>query len=461
MSKDIDKNLDKNEKYYEKLIILRDPNNQILLKALEIVKKYLIRQKESCIITGGYAIHLALKSKKFYLYEDYVLPDYDFLTSSHYSDCYEIAQWLNRINLKEISVINAIHTTTMRVRVAMQTVADGTYIPENILKNIPVLYISGFKVVHPHFQMIDMHRSLSLPYENPPFETINYRWKKDMERYDLLYEYFPIRELGKMTDIKISIPRQILIDNIKNQCISGFVGLLYWIKFAKNLGFKSELESLGNLEITNKELIIEIPIDSHGISIYTNNLNELYNNIKNQYKKKIEERFYRRFGDKLPRKIILNNEWELLDNLNQYLAAHKTEYGFYVANLQNIMLYLLTNYILIQKIKNIPRGNSFYIGYLIARELVKFGGYKNIPELLPTYEYYGINNYSESYLHSKYLFDLKNDPKHNKKTQYPLQPKNLYDTDMKYKKIPKYFYEFNPENSELFHIDGEQCDKFL
>lgn len=472
-----------NEKYYKQLVILRDPNNSNLLKALDIAKKYLMRESVSCIITGGYAIHLALKLKGTYLYEDYILPDYDFLSSKHYLHAYEIGIWLNRTGLQDLSIINAMHPTTMKVRLATQEVVDSTFMPENILQNIPTLNAMGFQIVHPHFQMIDMHRALSLPYENPPWETINHRWKKDMERYDLLYEYYPICELGKMTEIKIDKPRKISIDNLKEQCISGFVGLIYWVQFAKKLGFKSDLSNLGEIEITKNDLTIQIPIDSHGITLYTNDINKLYTQIKkssnsdnDRYKpiknsldkdyRKLNnysdnDRFYKRFGDKLPRKIIIENEWELLDNINQYLAAHKTQYGFHVANLQNIMLYLLTNYILIQKIKGIPRGNSFYVGYLIARELVKFGSDKEIKELLPTSEYYGITNNSDSYLHAKYLFYLKNNPKYEKKSKYPMQPHNAYDSDMRYKKIPKAYYDFDPNNSELFQIGGEQCEKFL
>ena len=452
-----------NEKYYEQLIIVRDPNNSNLLKALDIAKKYLIRERESCIVTGGYAIHMALKLKGTYLYETNILPDYDFLSSKHHYHAYEIGIWLNRTGLQDLSIINAMHPTTMKVRLATQVIVDSTYVPENILRNIPTLNAMGFQIVHPHFQIIDMHRSLSMPYENPPFETINHRWKKDMDRYDLLYSYYPIRELGKLTDIKIDKSKKININDLKDQCISGFAGLIYWIQFAKKLGFKTNLPELGEIDITKNELLIQIPIDSHGITLYTNNIKELYEQINKKYIKTESNniRFYKRFLDKLPRKVIIENNWELLDNENQYISAHKTQYGFYVANLQNIMLYLLINYILIQKIKGIPRGNSFYVGYLIARELVKFGSEKVIVELLPIAEYYGISNNSDSYLHSRYMFNLKNNPKQERKSAHPMQPHNAYDSDMKYKKIPKLYYEFNPNNSELFHLDGEQCAKFI
>ena len=135
------------------------------------------------------SIDFALKLKQHDgIYKDDILPDYDFYSHQHFKDAYDLAQWLNRLGFKNISVINAMHPSTMKVRINFITIADITYIPKVILDNIPFLKYKGFHIVHPHYQMIDQHRSLSYPYENAPRETIMNRMKKDMKRYDLLYE---------------------------------------------------------------------------------------------------------------------------------------------------------------------------------------------------------------------------------------------------------------------------------
>ena len=61
---------------------------------------------------------------------------------------------------------------------------------------------------------------------------------------------------------------------------------------------------------------------------------KLYNILKGHKK----ERMYNRFIDKLPFKIILDNQFELFDNKGCMLGSCKLENDLYVSNLQNVML---------------------------------------------------------------------------------------------------------------------------
>lgn len=444
-----------NKKYYENLLITHNPDSQTLLKGLEIVKKYIIREK--LILTGGMAIDFALRLHKKKLYDDDAIPDYDFITPHHWIDAYEIAQWLSRTGFKDISVINAMHPTTIKVRLNFIGIADVTYNPENVFNNIPRMEYHGFSFVHPHYQFIDQHRALSMGYEKLEmgWPVAPDRWKKDMTRYDLLWAEYPLTWNGPQTSIKIDSEKKISKQFLDNQCITGFVALLYWVNWAGQKGFKSKY-NLGNFKETQTDIMYQIPIDSHGCTLYTNSLETTYKKIHSIFKIK-EERFYNRFLDKLPRKIILDNQWELLDNKNVWIAAHNIG-KFHVANLQPIMMYLLTNYIILNKLQKEDRGYAFYVAYMVCRELLQYGADEKIAELLPTAEYYGTENLSEAYELSVMKFKKNSNQKN---IAIPPQPHHVYDHDLFRKTIPEAYYSFTPSSSTLFAIDGERCDKFL
>jgi hypothetical protein len=474
MAKEID------DKYYENVAIKHSHNYDEVLRALDIVKKFILREQR--IVVGGMSIDFALKAKgEKGIYGEDVLPDFDFYSHQHHVDAYEIAQWLYRVGFTNISVINALHPSTMKVRVNFVCVADITYIPKNVLEAMPVLRYRGFQIIHPHVQMIDQHRALCYPYENTPWETImGSRPKKDMKRHDLLYNAYPLRMLDlKDTSLELK-SGEIHKDVIVNQCITGFLALIYWINIAKSMGYVQS-KNFGMYEVSKASIIYKIPQDSHGVSLYSDNIKEMYGLIKKIYKPN-ETRFYSRFLDKLPRKIILDNTWELLENQNM-IAAHVAigpisnicgDQKTHVSNLQNIMMYLLVNYILLMRIKRIKRGYSFYAGYLECRKLLSWAidkyydkkttdaDRKLVEMLLPTHEIYGQQNLSESYLVSRHNFDIKNkDISEGEKNKYR-QPMHLYDRDLaRTKTVPRIFYNFDTSISEVFDFDGGECKAFI
>jgi hypothetical protein len=462
------------EKEYENIIIKNDKFTEDTLIALGLVKKYII--SNNLIVVGGMAIDTSLKLKGTQLYADDILPDYDFYSPNHHIDAYKIAEILHKTGMENITVINANHTSTMRVRVNYTVVADVTYIPPIIYKNLPVLIYKDLRVIHPHFQMIDQHRSLSLPYENPPWEVIVHRWKKDASRYDLLYKYYPIKKPKELLDApakdKFKLTDSILITSLlfRNQCIGGFAGLLYWIDLAKSHGFKQTTPiEIGNIQIESAGIIVKIPLDSHGVSVYSNDIEKLYTTLKKSKNIK-KERMYRRFLDKLQFKIILDDTWELFDNAGYMISAYKLDIDIYITNLQNIMLYMLTNYILLSKIKQIKRGYSFYVGYLIARELVEWAGKlytkpsskskKTIYKLfLPSHEVFGDSEISDSYLNSKRIFLETVEGKH--KLSNTFQPSIVFPETFINGKIPKKYYNFNASKSYLFKFDGNIAKSYI
>ena len=450
------------KKEYENIIIKNDKFTEDTMIALGLVKKYIVKHK--LLIVGGMAIDFALRLKGTKLYEDDVLPDYDFYSPNYNTDAYHIAEKLKKAGLENISVINANHVSTMRVRVNYTVVADVTYMPKSIYDHLPFIVYRDIRIIHPHYQMIDQHRALSYPYENPPWEVITHRWKKDATRYDMLYEYYPLKYTEKNED-ELKLGNEITISSIvfKDQCLSGFAGLLYWEFYAKKMGYKNHNISLGKIQEDTGGYIIQIPVDSHGISVYSDNVIQLRDELVKKYDIK-EEHQYNRFLDKLPHKFILNNVYELFDNKGYMLSAYKTINNIFIANLQNIMLYMLTNLIILTEINSINnRGYSFYIGYITAQSIVKWAGdeYKKSPvkkymPFLPSAEIYGTTEVSDSYINSKRQFLEKI---HNKE-KVKLQPEIIFPETFINGKIPDKYYKFQPDKSSILQFDGAETKKY-
>jgi hypothetical protein len=447
-------------KEYENIIIKNDKFTEDTMIALGLVKKYIIKHK--LIIVGGMAIDMALRLKGSKLYEDDAIPDYDFYSYEYHKDAYQIAEHLKHAGLENISVINANHISTMRVRVNYTVVADVTYVPKIIFDNLPFVIFRNIKIIHPYYQMIDQHRSLSLPYENAPWEVITHRWKKDATRYDLLYKYYPLKSKEfKESDIKLTDEIKISSIIFKNQCIGGFAGLLYWHQYATKMGFKEKIK-LGELNEDISGFVVKIPIDSHGISIYSNDIINLNKEIKKNFDIK-KERQYNRFLDKLPHKFILDNKLEIFDNGGSMLSAYKTDNEIYISNLQNIMLYMLTNLVLLQKIKNIERGYSFYLGYVASISIIEWASdnykknkSKKYLPILPSIDVYGIEEISDSYINTKRLFLEKI----NQRPKEKLQPSIIFPDTFVNEKIPDKYYKFNPLKSHILQFDGEETEEY-
>ena len=124
---------------------------------------------------------------------------------------------------------------------------------------------------------------------------------------------------------------------------------------------------------------------------------------------------------------------------------------------------MITNIILLQKIKDVDRGNTFYIGYLLAQSIVKWAcdNYKKTSNnkflpFLPSTEIYGDSEISDSYINSKRLF-LENIGDINKEN---LQPMIIFPETFVKGKIPDKYYKFIPENSHILKFDGLETNQY-
>ncbi len=427
------------EKYYENMMIKNGLYSKEILSAIDIVAKYVKREK--LILVGGMAIDMALKMKGSGIYDENTIADHDFYSKNHFMDAYEIGQWLIRTKYADVSVINALHASTMKVRVKFEPVADVSYMPPVLFDRLPTIHYRGYTMIHPHYQMIGQHRALCNPYESKPRETIRSgRWEKDMKRHDLLYQYYPLKipqEQFRKTELQtVSLN---LLDK-QDYCFTGLAALLYWIREAAKYGFEKHSD-FGSF--SEKEIRLRGPV-----AILTDSHEDVFQVFKSKNVK-----FYNRQIDHLPRSFQCG-EFEVFDNLGEQVSA-SNEGSFHVANLQTIMVYLLTRLIV-----NKSTNEDYFRGYLVCRDLIKWASkhYTNekSPQKKELYEklFPSIHVYGKQYIFDTYM--IKKAEKQDKRIQ--LQPRHMY--GLINMSIPERLKQFKYSDSWVFDFDGQETKNF-
>lgn len=330
-----------NSKSYESIQEKRTEGYEDALKALEIVKEFIIAKKR--ILYGGMSIDISLKLTGHQgIYSDDVVPDYDFYSPEFEKDSYELADILHKKGFRDVNAIGAMHISSRRVRINDTTVvADISYMPDPIYKTIPYLTHKKLRVVDPIFQRMDMHRAISMPLENPPFEVFLHRISKDVKRFKMINEEYEIintekdvAAASKLTDIEI--PTNIF----KNAVVGGVVAYnimrhLLDIYVAPESIFYSKIEDSGMLVSINDKLSKSVSASfkiSNGIiattipagiprkvTVVTDDPAEFESKGK-----KIAE--YNTYGDDLRPKTLLvdsgNFIMEIFDNLGSKILAN-------------------------------------------------------------------------------------------------------------------------------------------
>lgn len=200
---------------YEFIEKLHDPLVFSTKEILGIVKQFIIDRK--LVIVGGMAIDYCLRQKGEKIYDERdvssILPDWDFYSPNHIRDAYELANLLyvlgySRDNSGEtvykIDANRALHASTIRVRFYYEVVADVTFIHPTIFARLPTIEIGGLRVIHPNWQTLNIHLSLSYPIKNPPLEAIFHRLQKDVSRGYRLMTLFPVKQEYTPIDHKIT-----------------------------------------------------------------------------------------------------------------------------------------------------------------------------------------------------------------------------------------------------------------
>lgn len=178
---------------YEMLALQMDPYYDAMLHGTELVKAFIIARR--CIVYGGTAIDYALRLRGASIYDDskLTIPDLDFYSTDSVGLAYDFAEQLVAAGHGDARAKTAIHSTTMKVDIGgNHWIADISYLPATVFDRIPTVEYMGMLCVHPDFQRIDLHSSLSYPYDNAPAEVIFARWKKDVARLGKIDAVYPI-----------------------------------------------------------------------------------------------------------------------------------------------------------------------------------------------------------------------------------------------------------------------------
>lgn len=394
--------LPNNEKVYQYVVYKQNIIYDKLSAGFKIVEDYIKQHK--LILVGGMAIDYALKLKGSKLYEENTLPDYDCFSVDFYKDAYKLGKILCESKLTGIDAIGARHLTTFKVRLEFEPMADITYISKNIYDKLPTLNYNGYVIIHPWYQMINQHHALCNPFRNAPTEVFAQRWKKDMKRYDMLYEFYPLEFKQEKNQFDVC---DIDLNTLKNTCICGITAFCYWINYCKENGMKFDVDIGTIFNKTESKLTVSCVFNK--ISILTDNIEIVESMIgERKYYNSYIDIISRRCEVKTPDNIIL----EVFDNYGNMVSAHKTEH-FYVANLQHCMLMLMCNFLLSAK------SEIYGTCYLVCREMIKWSKSdpKHMKLLFPSIETFGSANFSENHV----IF-RENFPGKDKN----VRPKNIY-----------------------------------
>lgn len=168
----------------------RDADNPMVDRALELVRAFIVER--GLILFGGLAIDYALRLRGAQLYPDDERPDFDVLSPRSVDDAYDLVDRLAAAGFAGAGAVRAIHVQTMRVRTDYLWVADVGHVPRDVFDRLPTLEYRGMRVIHPDFQRMDQLLAFCFPMNGPPFEDIFHRWAKDLARFNLYEDHYPI-----------------------------------------------------------------------------------------------------------------------------------------------------------------------------------------------------------------------------------------------------------------------------
>jgi len=337
--KNMSTNLEKvfnNDKRFEDYAAKHTDSYTDIEKALEIVKEFIL--KKNLIIYGGMAIDLALKAKKHKgIYKDDVVPDYDFMSPNHYMDACELADILHSKGFKDVQAVNAVHVSTYKVRTNFVWVADITYYPLSVYKTVPTLTVNGFRIVHPDFQRMDVHRAMSTPYEKPPMEVFLNRTRKDQKRFRMLAELYPLEDHIKEKSTNqiskiVKVPIELYKDNViggaqaycvmwtsLNEILNGNGKLAKSVNLAENISdIRKKFKSLpkGEFSVEGNNLVFNS--FSNVVNIITDDFETVLNKVSGSKNAK----YYNKYVDEWRPRTVVSGEYEIFDNKSRLLPSY-------------------------------------------------------------------------------------------------------------------------------------------
>lgn len=183
-------------------------HNPDLLKALDIVKRFLQRKRR--VTYGGTAMNAILPEENRFYNPEVDLPDYDFFTPSMESDIEELVRDLKRAGMKDVYHKIGMHDGTMKVLVDFVPIADITRISKEIYD---VFHKRAIKRDGVYYTDPDVLRMMMYLEISRPKGQVD-RWEKVFERLELINKVFPVRRKSKLKTAKKSLARKVVQEEI-------------------------------------------------------------------------------------------------------------------------------------------------------------------------------------------------------------------------------------------------------
>lgn len=423
--------------FWEDIVVKNDVDYPNTKRALEITRKFIA--DNNLILIGGMAIDMSLKAAgRAGIYLSEKLPDYDFISPDTATHAAALSHILCKEHLINVSAINAMHTTTIKVRSNFTPAADIGYCPKVIYDHLPTIAVGNIRVIHPHFQIIDIHRSLSYPFDRAQVidAGLFYRWKKDCTRYDLLLEAYPVECPGDC-DVISTVRAMLDVKLLAGDCLAGWVAIDHW---------KSRINTSE----------YNVPA-GEAIQVFTDNFDKY---VRHADPGSDSIQYYEAVLGHLPRHIkvtISGQKYEVFDNLGALLSAerlsHNTDAGadIWVANLQHCMMFLLDNIYILTRGSSKPMIAYCQKMYAECVGILEAG---DAPGIVPSINVFGSANWDESYLIGRRKFvarlsGIKLQTQDVIDGVYPVAPKCAAAIPFKY------------DLSPYFAISGARCGPFV
>jgi hypothetical protein len=334
---DINLNLDKivNESNRRYIKNFKVPNlneyNNVRKDILDYIKE------NELVIYGGYAQNMLISKKNIQeqFYNDVSMADIEVYTCNPIQDSMKIADLLFKKNYKHVQVKEGMHNETYKVFSNFENYIDVSYIDENILNNMMIIEIDGFKFAHPHFMVVDAFRIYT------DLLASGWRLEKTLTRFNVLMKHYSFisnnikpLQIKKVPDDILSIIKKELIQN-SDVVVFGQHAFNYYIK------------KVGDTKEQQKYIV-----NDGYFQVITNNLKDDSKKIIDILKKKFKKvrynrynKFYQFYGERID--VLINNQVVLKIysgtkrcTVYKYSDKKFTKYGSF----QLLILYLLVEY---------------------------------------------------------------------------------------------------------------------
>lgn len=254
--------IEDNAKKYEAISLHADPLYLKFKDSIDIVKQF-IRERR-LIIYGGTAIDYALRLVGDNIYPDETLavPDLDVYSPDIVKDAYDLADIMYAKGYSEVRCVVGRYVRVLKVDIGdKHFVADIAFLAKPIYDLLPTVEYEGMRVVHPNFQRVDVHSSLTYPFDNSPLEVIFNRWSKDIVRFNKLHQAYPLKDPGSVPD---GLLKPVKVDHsMVSQIFAGFSAYPLLRGVLVNLIGEDAVDNAGIIKATFKldsqYLTVDVP----------------------------------------------------------------------------------------------------------------------------------------------------------------------------------------------------------